>query len=287
MGLMSRFIISGFSDEISPRIDEQIAGVKQLELSHLVLRFVDGQSIADLSIEKAREVKKKLDDHCIRVSSLGSPIGKVPIDSLFADEMSRLLHVLKLAQIFETNFIRIFSFYIPNGSNFECYSEKVIDRLGTMVAVAKEYGVTLIHENEKDIYGDTAARCLEILSVLSPYGLKGAFDPANFVQCGEDPLSAYDMLKPYIAYMHIKDAVFADSSNVPAGEGDGKIPEILSELAHREDDSDMFLSLEPHLGVFLGLSMLEKDSNVASKPQSGFSLYEIALNSLNKILSAL
>jgi sugar phosphate isomerase/epimerase len=284
---MSRFVISGFSDEISPWIDEQITGIKQLGLSHLVLRFVDRMSIADLSFEKAREVKKKLDDNGIRVSSLGSPIGKVAIDSPFADEMKRFLHVLKLAKIFETSFVRIFSFYIPQECDMKSCSAKVIERLGAMAVVAEEYGVTLIHENEKEIYGDTDTRCNEILEAFAPYGLRAAFDPANFVQCDVEPLPAYNKLKPFISYMHIKDAKFSDHSVVPSGEGDGKVREILYDLAHNGDDSEIFLSLEPHLGVFAGLAKLEKGSQDDSKPKSGLDLYKIALDALNKIIATL
>ena len=209
---MSRFIISGFSDEISPNIDEQIEGVKQLGLTHLVLRFIDGQNIADLTLDKAKEVKRKLNDNGIGVSSLGSPIGKVDINSPFMDEMKRLLHILDLAQIFEARFVRIFSYYVPQGSDTDIgqYTSIVLDRLGAMAVVAQKYGITLMHENEKGIYGDTDTRCNEILTALSPYGLKAVFDPANFVQCGVDVLAAFDLLKPYIAYMHIKDARAAD-----------------------------------------------------------------------------
>lgn len=282
---MSRFIISGFSDEISPNIDEQIAGVKQLGLSHLVLRFVDGQNIADLTIDKAKEVKSKLDRNGIGVSSLGSPIGKVDIDSPFAEEMKRFLHVLDLAKIFETRFIRIFSFYVPQGKdvNIDQYSATVIDRLGAMAVVAEKHGITLIHENEKGIYGDNDTRCNEILTALAPYGLKAAFDPANFVQCGVDTLAAFRLLKQHVAYMHIKDANASDNSIVPAGEGDGQIREILYDIAYNGDQSDMFLSLEPHLGSFVGLDTLEKDSVVSEKEMSSLSLYSKALAALKKI----
>lgn len=256
---MSKFIISGFADEITPYVDGQIAEFRKMGLNRVVLRFVDAVNIAEISLEKAKEVKAKLDAADIAVSSLGSPLGKVAIDSPLADEMKKLLHLLDLAEIFETKFIRMFSFYPPTGSNFDLYADQVIDRLGALAVVASARGITLLHENEKDIFGDTDGRCLKILQALEPYGLRGAFDPANFVQCGVRPLEAFEKLRPYIAYMHIKDAQFSDGTVVPPTTGDGQIPQILRLLAEDGQDRTMFLSLEPHLVHFAGLASLEKN----------------------------
>jgi sugar phosphate isomerase/epimerase len=76
--------------------------------------------------------------------------------------------------------------------------------------------------------------------------LRSAFDFANFVQCGEDPSVNWPLLKPYAAHIHIKDAK-RDGQVVPAGQGDGHIPEILKDAwgsGYRG-----FLTLEPHLKV--------------------------------------
>jgi len=62
-------------------------------------------------------------------------------------------------------------------------------------------------------------------------------------------------LRPYIAYVHVKDALSGSSRVVPAGEGDGEIRETLSAL--RASGFDGFFSLEPHLassGAFSGFS---------------------------------
>ncbi len=286
---MSKFIISGFADEISTSIDEQIAAFTKMGISNIVLRFVDGENIADISLDKAKEVKRKLDANGIAVSSLGSPIGKVNVDSAFADEMLRLIHVLELAKVFNTQFIRMFSFYPPEGSNFDDYTDKVIDRLGAMSAVASSYGVTLIHENEKDIYGDTAERCFKILSALDKYGLKAAFDMANFVQCDISPLEAFKMLQPHIGYMHVKDALFSDHSIVVPGEGDGQIREILALLASDGQNRNIFVSLEPHLGNFAGLATLEKDAapHITSKPAGGAPAFSTAHEALTNIIKSL
>ena len=281
--LMSRFVLSGFSDEIAPGIDEQIAGVRELGLSHLVLRFVDGENIVDLSLEKAKEIKKKLDDNNIRVSSLGSPIGKVDVDSPLADEMKRLLHIIELAEIFETEFVRIFSFYLPPESNPQDYADKVIERLGAMAVVAQKHGITLIHENEKDIFGDTEERCNQILTAF-------IWSQSSIRSC--HLFSAMSILwQPITTKKHrihaYKGCFASDHSIVPAGKGDGRISEILSDLASNGKDSELFLSLEPHLGTFMGLNTLEKDTVVSDEQESSLELYKSALDSLLGVLQQL
>ena len=96
------------------------------------------------------------------------------------------------------------------------------------------------------------AECLTILKAMPT--LKGIFDPANFVQCGQDTLEAWSLLKPCIKYMHIKDAR-KNGSVVPAGEGAGNVRAIVSDfLANGGRD----FTIEPHLAVFDGLSALER-----------------------------
>ena len=89
----------------------------------------------------------------------------------------------------------------------------------------------LLHENEKDIYGAMALECKKLMDTFYGDHFKAIFDFANFVQCGQDTLEAYEMLKSYIAYIHVKDALKSDQSVVPAGYGDGNVAVILKRLS--------------------------------------------------------
>ncbi|HEY6690126.1 MAG TPA: sugar phosphate isomerase/epimerase, partial [Rubrobacter sp.] len=136
------------------------------------------------------------------------------------------------------------------------YREEVIDRMGILAGEAEDSGVTLLHENEKDIYGDVPTRCVDILAGVGSPALRAAWDAANFVQCGVSPYSeGYASLRPYIEYVHVKDALSGSDRVVPAGAGDGQLPETLSAL--RASAFDGFFSLEPHLasaGPYSGFS---------------------------------
>jgi sugar phosphate isomerase/epimerase len=132
----------------------------------------------------------------------------------------------------------------------------VIDRMGIMAGEAEDSGVTLLHENEKEIYGDVPSRCLDILAGVGSPALRAAWDAANFVQCGVRPYKeGYASLQPYVEYIHVKDALSGSDRVVPAGEGDGQLPETLSAL--HDSGFDGFFSLEPHLasvGTYSGFS---------------------------------
>lgn len=247
--------IYAFADEASPIIDKQIIAMQRNGLQGLEIRNVDGESVAAISLDKAREVRAKMDAAGLKVWSIGSPIGKIDIEKDdFNAHMDTLRHVIEVAKILGAENIRMFSFYIPAGKNPADYRAEVLRRLHLMADAAEGTGVTLCHENEKGIYGDMANRCLEILEAEPR--IAGVFDPANFVQCGQDTWEAWKLLGSKIKYMHIKDALFKDNSVVPAGKGDGQVDKILK--AFLENGGEC-LTVEPHLTVFDALKTLERE----------------------------
>ena len=229
--------------------------MKENGVDGLEIRNVDSVNIAEISDSKAKEVRKKLDNACLRVWTIGSPIGKIDIEKDdFTLHTEKFKRTLELADILGAENIRLFSFFTP-AENRDSYKDKVIERLGTFFEIAKGSGITLCHENEKGIYGDIPERCLEIHKALPE--MKAIFDPANYVQCEVDTLKAWEMIKPYIKYLHIKDAL-ADGSVVPAGKGIGNVKYILDDFKKLGGNS---VTVEPHLTVFAGLKDLEKEDD--------------------------
>lgn len=244
-----------FADEASSMIDGQITAMKENGLDGLEIRNVDNVNVVDISDAKAKEVRKKLDEAELRVWTIGSPIGKIDIEKgSFEQHTERFKRSLEIAEILGADNVRLFSFFTP-GDNRADYKDKVIERLGVFAEIAKGTGITLCHENEKGIYGDVPERCLEIHKALPE--IKAIFDPANYIQCGVDTLKAWEMIKPYVKYLHIKDAL-ADGNVVPAGKGVGNLKYILDDFKKNGGDS---LTIEPHLTVFAGLADLEKEGD--------------------------
>jgi len=250
---MKNINIYAFADEASPNIDNQIIAMQRNGLSGLEIRGVDGENVSSISLEKAKEVKKKMDDAGLVTWSIGSPIGKIKITDDFKSHLDTFKHTLDVAEILGAGNIRLFSFYIPENTKPEDCKNEVIDRMGAFLETAKGRNINLCHENEKGIYGDIPEHCLELFKALPQ--LKGIFDPANFVQCGENTLKAWDMLKDYIFYMHIKDSL-PDGNVVPAGKGAGNIEYIAKSFIEKGGRD---FTMEPHLAVFEGLKDLEQE----------------------------
>ena len=249
-------VLSGFADEISPDPRAQLATLAAESITHLELRSAWSVNVADFTGEQLAAFRTAVQDAGVRVSAIGSPVGKIPIGAPLAPELDRMRRVADAAAGLGTTIVRVFSFFLPAGEPPERYRSQVIDRMGALARIAEERGLVLAHENEKEIYGDVPDRCADLIAAVSSPALRATFDPANFVQCGVRPYSdAYAMLRPYLVYLQVKDARAATGEVVPAGQGDGELRETLAAL--REDGFAGFMSLEPHLaqaGRFGGFS---------------------------------
>lgn len=291
--MIDKIVISGFADEIHPELDRQLEVLKRLGMDHICLRAADGKGIAEFTLEEFQQkVQLRLEQAGVKVSSLGSPIGKIGIDDdeAYAKQLQQLETLCQICQSCGCRYIRMFSFWMPKEQNPNDYTDKVLEKLAGFAKVAEKYDVILIHENEKDIYGDTAARCKVILDRLASPHFKAAFDFANFVQCGEDPEQCWELLKDQVVYIHIKDAVRGNNENVLCGTGDGKIPQLLKRII-RQDGYQGFLTLEPHLVLFDTLQSLETEDAskviASNKAKDGAEGFTMQYNALVDILNAI
>ncbi len=241
------FTLSGFADEISDELDEQLDVLQELDIDYLELRGVWGKNVLDLTDEEVQRIKRELDRREMGVSAIGSPIGKIDIDDPFAPHLERFARAVELAEFFDCRYIRMFSFFVPEGEA-DAHRAAVMERLRAFLDAVEGRPVVLLHENERHIYGDIPRRCRDIFETCDSPQLHMTFDPANFVMCGVRPFSeGYEMLKDYIAYLHIKDGLMEEKRVVPAGEGDGQLRELLGAL--QAEGYDGFVSLEPHLAM--------------------------------------
>ncbi len=242
--------LAAFADEIDPDLDEQIRVCRETGVTHLELRSVDKVNVLDLTDAARREIRQKLADAGMGVAAIGSPVGKVAIDKPWNGHFDRFKSAVDAAAFFGAPFIRLFSYYPAGGEGkgpVDSMREEVIDRFRQKVEYLEGTSTVMVHENEKGIYGDTGARCFDLMQAVDSPKLRTAFDFANFVQVGDDPATHWPMLKPYTVHFHIKDAVAGSGKVVPAGEGDGRVGAILEDAwasGYRG-----FLSLEPHLRV--------------------------------------
>jgi sugar phosphate isomerase/epimerase len=241
--------LSAFADEVTDDFLGQVEYLSKESVGYIEPRFVGGKNLMDLSKSELAEVKKMIQDHGLKVSAIGSPIGKVKLDEPFEPHLDKFKHAIDLALLLETPFIRMFSYYAPEGKNIDDYRDQVMDRMAAKAELLADVDVTMVHENEAHIYGHTAENCVDMVETVNSPKLRLAYDPANFVW-GEKITNnvevCFSVMKPYIVHIHIKDWKLgvADVGSIP-GEGDGQIKELLAELAAMNYDGCM--TMEPHL----------------------------------------
>ncbi len=284
---MSKFILSAFADEICDDLNEQMDVLDRHGIQFIEFRGANGKGVADYSLEEARAARLRMEARGFAVSALGSPVGKTFIDDDFAPAFAQFRHVVELAKAFGTKYIRMFSYFIPEGDDPTIWRGEVMRRIQAMAEVAEQAGVILLHENEKAIYGDVPERCRDIFDTVQSPALWATYDPSNFVQCGvRNYPHAFQMLKDKTRYVHMKDSVYTageeepdagfdtqvvSDAHRPVGQGDGNCREILAELW--KDGYEGFLSIEPHL------------VNNHDIPGTGAEKFAVATEALKKLIS--
>ena len=131
--MLDKCIITGFADEIDASFDVQLRVLNEIGQKYIELRSADGVGIADFDMEKAKDIKSKMDANGIKVSAIGSPIGKIGITDDFDAHFEKYKHIVELAHHFETDYIRMFSFYLPGDKPADEFFNEVVDRTGKLV----------------------------------------------------------------------------------------------------------------------------------------------------------
>jgi 3-dehydroshikimate dehydratase len=243
------FTLSAFADEISSNPQEQIAVLQQCGVRHIELRSMQNTNVLDLTDLQVKEMKSLLDKHRFRLSAIGSPIGKIKISEPFEPHLKRFQRAIELCKVFDTPNIRIFSYYLPEGESWEKWRPTVFDHMAEKLKLAEKAGVRLLHENEHRIYGDDPERVRDLLETLCGQGASrhfgAVYDPANYVFCGYDPWKGWQMTKPWTVHFHVKDWVHGERHGRVAGDGQGRIPDVIADAVAMKYEG--FATLEPHL----------------------------------------
>ena len=239
--------LSAFADEISADPTEQLDTLLMHSIFFVEFRSILETNVLDLSREQHEEFKQLLTERGMALSAIGSPVGKLKITEPIDSHLEKLEAAMSLCDFYECPRIRVFSFYIPEGEDPATYRDEVMARMTRMAKAAAARGITLMLENEKGIYGDTADRVEEILETVNSPALAHAFDPANYLEVGQSIDKAWTMLRDRVAHFHVKDYDTKTKKNVPAGEGEGQIPRLISDAVAKGFEG--YCVLEPHLLV--------------------------------------
>ena len=279
---MARFILSAFADEAGTTLEEQIAALKRNGIDYIEPRNINGKPILTLTDDELRNVKAELDKNGIKVNSLGSPIGKYPITEPFEKHLIDFDRAIEVCKALDTDKMRMFSFFTKQ-SELKEHRDEVIRRLNVMCEIAREHGITLCHENESEIYGQNPEEVDDLMKSVD--GLMGIFDPANYRMNDCDVIDGINVTLPKLSYLHIKDAIYSSQVIVPAGDGEGKVAEVLN-IVDKTTDNVVYLTLEPHLFLFDAYKVID---NHELKGKYTFSnnteSFDFAANALKALLT--
>ena len=279
---MAWFAFSAFADEAGNSLDEQIKALNDNGIHYIEPRNIDGKSIIDFTDEELVEIRTRLNNAGIKVGSVGSPIGKYAITDDFEAYLPKVKRTIEVAKILGTKYVRMFSFFVKQ-DELAKYRDEVIFRLNEMVKLAEAEGIVFCHENESRIYGQMPNEVKDVLSSVP--GLGGIFDAANYRMNNADTMEGIEATLVNFKYMHIKDAIFSEQTIVPAGEGEGRIGEII-DIVNDNIDGEVYLTLEPHLHAFLAYKNIDKHElkgkyNFAS----GREAFDFAVKALENLLT--
>jgi sugar phosphate isomerase/epimerase len=242
------FTLSAFADEISPDPRVQVGVLNECDVHHIEFRSIQSTNVLALSDLQINEFKSLLDQNGFKLSAIGSPLGKIRVDEPFGPHLDKLDRAIELAKKFGTFNIRIFSFYPAHGAteaDWPTHRCEVLKRLGDMVERAETAGVRLLHENEHRIYGDSPERVADLLDQIQSLTLGAVYDPANFVFSGHDPILGWEKSKHRTVHFHIKDWVHGEDHGRVAGDGQGRVADVMADAVNRGYCG--FATLEPHL----------------------------------------
>lgn len=278
---MAEFVLSAFADEAGDSLDEQIAALTANGIHYIEPRNIDRTGVLDHTEESLAAIRAKLNANGIKVGSLGSPIGKYDITADFDSYLVTFEKALRACEILGTDKMRMFSFFVEQDKLAE-YRDEVIRRLKVMVKLASERGITLCHENESRIYGQMPAEVSDLMDSVD--GLKAIFDPANYRMNDGDVMAGIEATLKSFAYLHIKDAEFETQTILPAGEGEGRIADVIN-IVNDKIDGEVMLTVEPHLSVFFAYKSID-DHELKGKHkfETTREAFDFAVNALKKLL---
>ena len=242
------FVLSAFADEISPDPAEQLAVLAACHVRFIEFRSIHKTNVLAQTDMQLDEFRKQLAGANVGLSAIGSPVGKVPVDQPFAPTEEKLRRALDVAHRFGTANVRVFSFYPPDGAfdgNWSPWRDEICDRMRRLAELAASGEVILVHENEHRIFGDKPDRVEDLLRTVNHPNLRAAYDAANWVYSGYDPVEGWDRTAAYTTHYHVKDWKAGGEHGVLAGTGDGRMDYSVGELVKR--DYQGFAVMEPHL----------------------------------------
>jgi len=262
--------LTGFADEASHDLALQIKATKELGWKYIETRFIGEKFFGDISDEEFEKACALLEGSGISFNCYGSGVAnwsKAPrSEEDFQATKAELLRSIPRMKRLGIKMIRGMSFKLTGDEQFDSPElEAIIFRkVNELVKICEENDIIYGHENCMNYGGQSFKHTLKLLDHVKSPNFKLIFDTGNpcftFRRIGNPPYPLqssrefYENVREFITYVHIKDAISTIQPDgtvktvyTYAGEGNGDIPWILTDLLKRGYDGGF--SMEPHVAV--------------------------------------
>jgi sugar phosphate isomerase/epimerase len=160
-------------------------------------------------VEKAEAV---LNEFGIGVACINLPVAfSKEVVANPGDYLAALNKAVDVAVALNSKYVNCYCYYFSLGRDNPINS--FVEVMKAAAIYAEAHGITLLLENEAHDATSTVAGMLRILEAVDSSALKTTYDPVNYYQANEEGFPyAYDRLKKYIAYVHVKGGCIYDPS---------------------------------------------------------------------------
>lgn len=263
-------ILTGFTDEASNEVAQQIQVTKALGWKYLSARTMGRTNIHELTDAEFEQVCEQLEVNDIKVAEFGTLIGSwsKSIDSDWEITIGEINRAIPRMQRLGVKYARVMSYAQQPWGDDQMEQER-FRRLREIVTRFKDAGLQALHENCMNWGGFSAEHTLRLLEEVPD--LKLVFDTGNpvFQRDRSKPMpypwqnafEFYQKVKHAIAHIHIKDGRMHAEEGEPeytfAGEGDAHLDLIMNDL--KVSNYQGFIAIEPHIGKVFHLKDEEQE----------------------------
>ncbi|ANF94752.1 sugar phosphate isomerase/epimerase family protein [Paenibacillus bovis] len=152
--------------------------------------------------------------------------------------------------------------------HYEDLETEAVRYLSSIQEMASQYGIKALVETHHETIAPSASLAMRLVGHLNPAHVGVLYDPGNLVHEGyENYLMGIQLLGPYLAHVHIKNAGWIRSSDgrwqcewMPLLEGSVSWTQLVADLAAAGYDG--YLGVEDFSGQFGSAEMLQHFANV-------------------------
>ena len=243
------FTLGVLTDEISEDLQEAIDIVKSWDIHHIELHSAWGANVCDLSDADLSRALRIVRGSGVTVTVIDALTLRCDLDDddEYARHMNHMRRSIRVAPLFGTNVVRLFSFWKEDDMTDEKW-ERVFEKLELPIRLAEAEGVTIGFENVSSGNIGTSHDLERLFSHFDSPALQLIWDPGNALAAGDDRSAAegYAKVKDRVINVHVKDVGFIDGARhwLPIGAGDVDYVPFFRAL--KDDGYDGVVALETH-----------------------------------------